>query len=180
MKINELLMAIHRNNFDMEKELQVKKYLPIEEKKLIAKGIIYECTEQVDGVIKVDSVQQYLSYVKYMILRHTNLEYTPEDYDKLCATEYNDGSLLNAIFDAFSEDAKECSRILNFMTEDLMQENSISFAVAKFLNNLNSQLGTIMDNLDAKTKELNLDSIIPNDMSLEQVKKFLDANISRS
>ena len=61
-----------------------------------------------------------------------------------------------------------------------MQENSISFAVAKFLNNLNSQLGTIMDNLDAKTKGLNLDSIIPNDMSLEQVKKFLDANISRS
>ena len=35
MKIQELLMAIHRKDFNMEKELQVKKYLPMEEKKII-------------------------------------------------------------------------------------------------------------------------------------------------
>lgn len=177
MKINELLMNINRDNFNMEKELQAKKYLPIEEKKLIAQGIIYECTEQIDGAIKVDSVQQYLSYVKYMILRHTNLEYTQEDYDKLCATEYGDSSLLNAIFDCFSDDAKECSRILSFKIEDLMQENSMNFIVAKFLNNLSSKLESIMDNLDAKTKELSLDTIVPNNVNIEQIKKFLDANI---
>ena len=177
MKINELLMNINRDNFNMEKELQVKKYLPIEEKKLIAQGVIYECTEQADDVIKVDSVQQYLSYVKYMILRHTNLEYTQEDYDKLCSTDYNDSSLLNAIFDCFSDDAKECSRILNFKIEDLMQENSMNFVVAKFLNNLGSKLESIMDNIDAKTKELSLDTIVPNDVNIEQIKKFLNANI---
>lgn len=177
MKVQELLMSIHRKDFNIEKELQIKKYLPIEEKKLIAQGIIYECTENVNGAIKVDSVQQYLSYVKYMILRHTNLEYNAEDYDKLCSTKYGETSLLNAIFDTFPEDAKECSRILNFMVEDLMQENSMNFVVAKFLNNLGSQLETIMDTINAKTQELNLDSIVPNDVDLGQIKKFLDLNI---
>lgn len=177
MKMQELLMSIHRKDFNIEKELQVKKYLPIEEKKLIAQGIIYECTENTNGAIKVDSVQQYLSYVKYMILRHTNLEYNAEDYDKLCSTKYGESSLLNAIFDAFPEDAKECSRILNFMVEDLMQENSMNFVVAKFLNNLSLQLETIMDSINAKTKELSLDTIVPNDIDLNQIKKFLDANI---
>ena len=178
MKVNELLMAIHRKDFNMEKELQVKKYLPIEEKKLIAQGIIYECTESVNGVVKVDSVQQYLSYVKYMILRHTNLEYTQADYDKLCSMEYSDSSLLNTIFDCFSEDAKECSKILNFMINDLMQDNSINFVVAKFLNNLSLQLETIMNNLNEKTKELGLDTIVPNNIDLNQIKRFLDANIN--
>ena len=124
MKIQELLMAIHCKDFNMEKEIQVKKYLPIEEKKLIAKGIIYECTEEVNGVIKVDSVQQYLSYVKYMILRHTNLEYTPEDYDILCSN-----NLLNDLMECFGEDAQECSRILNLMMDDYMQESTIEFTV---------------------------------------------------
>lgn len=177
MKVQELLMSIHRKDFNLEKELQVKKYLPIEEKKLIAQGIIYECTENANGAIKVDSVQQYLSYVKYMILRHTNLEYNAEDYDKLCSTKYGETSLLNAIFDSFPEDAKECSKILNFMMEDLMQENSINFVVAKFLNNLNLKLETVMDTINAKTQELNLDSIIPSDADLGQIKRFLDLNI---
>lgn len=177
MKVQELLTSIHRKDFNIEKELQIKKYLPIEEKKLIAQGIIYECTEETNGVIKVDSVQQYLSYVKYMILRHTNLEYNVEDYDKLCSIKYGETSLLNAIFDSFPEDAKECSKILNFMMEDLMQENSINFVVAKFLNNLNLKLETVMDTINAKTQELNLDSIIPSDADLGQIKRFLDLNI---
>ena len=177
MKINELLMSIHRKDFNIEMELQVKKYLPIEEKKLIAQGIIYECTSEEAGIIKVDSVQQYLSYVKYMILRHTNLEYKTEDYDKLCSTKYGEISLLNAIFDSFPEDAKECSKILNFMIEDLMQENSMNFVVAKFLNNLSSKLEAVMDSINAKAQELNLDSIVPNDADLGQIKRFLDLNI---
>ena len=161
MKVNELMMSIHRKDFNMEKELQVKKYLPMEEKKLIAKGIIYECTEEVNGVIKVDSVQQYLSYVKYMILRHTNLEYTQEDYDKLCSE-----GLLNRILECFGEDAAECSRVLNLMMDDYMQENSMEFIVGKFLNSVSEMLSN-------KLNEFDMNSIIPNDIDKASLIKFL-------
>ena len=167
MKINELMANIHRKDFNMEKELQVKKYLPIEEKKLIAQGIIYECTEQVNGVVKVDSVQQYLSYVKYIILRHTNLEYTQDDYDKLCSTEYQGKTLLNSIMDCFVDDAKECTRIMNLMTSDYMQQNSMEFIVGNFLS-------TLGEALKDKIESFDLSSIMPKDMDTNKLMKFLD------
>ena len=73
MKVQELLMNIHNKEFNLERGLQVKKYLPMEAKKTIAQGIIYECTREENGIIFVDSVQRYMSYVKYMLNMHTNL-----------------------------------------------------------------------------------------------------------
>lgn len=166
MKMQELLMSIHRKDFNIEKELQVKKYLPIEEKKLIAQGIIYECTDQTDGVIKADSVQQYLSYVKYMILRHTNLEYTQADYDKLCSTEYQGRTLLNAIMNCFEADARECARIMNLMTSDYMQQNSMELIIGKFLNN-------ISEALKSKIDEFDINSFIPKDIDKEKLVNFI-------
>ena len=97
MKVQELLMNIKNKEFKLEKGLEVKKYLPMEAKKTIAKAIIYDCTSDEDGIVKVDSVQRYMSYVRYMITTHANLKYTDEDYDALCSTEYGETTLLNAI-----------------------------------------------------------------------------------
>lgn len=169
MKVNELLMNIHNKDFNLEKGLQVKKYLPMEEKKLIAQGIIYECTEDTDGFIKVDSVQQYLSYIKFMILRHTNLEYTSEDYDKLCSTQYGDTTLLNAIVNCFANDAKECDRIMNLMIADCIQNNSLGAQVSKITNGINNILNT----LESKINGFDINSLIPEDLDIDKLNNFL-------
>lgn len=169
MKINELLTNIKNKEFNLERGLQVKKYLPMEVKKTIAKGIIYDCTEVEDGVIKVDSVQRYLSYVKYMITMHTNLEYTDDDYDKLCSTEYGETTLLNAVVQYFDTDAKECSRILNFMMDDYLQESSMEFSIARFLNNLNNTI----NNLSDKISNTFADVTLPEDLDMEKLSGFL-------
>ena len=124
MKVQELLMSIHNKDFNLEKRLQVKKYLPIEHKKAIAQAIIYECTTEEDGAIMVDSVQRYLSYVNHMITSHTTLEYTDENYDILCSTEYGDSTLLNEIVKTFQVDANECNRILGLMMDDYLDNHS--------------------------------------------------------
>lgn len=170
MKINELINNINNKNFDIEKELQVKKYLPIEEKKLIAKGIIYECTERVNGVIKVDSVQQELSYIKYMILRHTNLEYTHEDYDALCSTDYNGTDLLTAIINTFKKDADACNDILTAMLDDRIQDNALEFVVAKFLSGVSEMLASKLDEID-------FNAMIPQNMDAEKLTKFLNTYV---
>lgn len=172
MKINELLMSIHRKDFNIEKELRVKKYLPIEEKKLIAKGIMYESIEEVDGIVKIDSVQRYLSYVKYMLLHHTNLEYTQNDYDALCSTEYNGMTLLNAIMKCFSEDATECSRILNLVADDYNQEKSIENEVSKFLYNLSNVLTNLVGAVSSKVDNFDFEDILPKDFDAEKMSKF--------
>ena len=169
MKIEKLLTDIHRANFDMEKELQVKKYLPMEVKKTIAQGIMYECITNEDGAIKVDSVQQYMSYVRYMITMHTNLEYTNEDYDKLCSIQYGETNLLNAIISCFGPDAKECDRILKLMCGDLMQNNSIEALIAKVTNVLIESINGITNNLNNKIDAIDMDGV-----DFSKVKKFID------
>lgn len=167
MKIFELIENMSREDFDMVAELQIKKYLPIEEKKLIAQGIMYECIEEVDGALKIDSVQQYLSYVKYMILRHTNLEYTQDDYDTLC-----EHGLLNKIIECFGEDAAECSRILNLMVDDRMREVSIESTVAKFLSNLTNELGGLSEQLSHKIENMDFSSVIPKGVDANKLANF--------
>lgn len=155
MKINELLSGIHRSNFNINKELGVKKYLPIGEKKKIAESIIEECTSVENGAIQLDSVQQYLSYVKHMILNYTNLNYTDNDYDKLCATEYGETDLLGAIISSFGNEAKECSRILNLMIDDIMRKNSIEYRIGGLI----LDVGYFIDQLTNKVEELDVNNL---------------------
>lgn len=169
MKVQELLMNIKNKEFKLSNGLEVKTYLPIEVKKTIAQGIIFECTDDEQGAIKVDSVQRYMSYVKYMITSHTNLDYTDEDYDVLCSTEYGDTNLLNAILECFGDDAKECNRILNLMMDDYMQEISVEFAVAKFLNSLSVSINGLAN----KFGDFDLQSMIPENIDMDTLSAFV-------
>jgi hypothetical protein len=173
MKVNELLMNIHNKEFNLKRDLQVKKYLPMEVKKTIAQGIIYECTSDEDSFIKVDSVLKYMSYVRYMITMHTNLEYTDDDYDIICSTEYADTNLFNAIMDCFGEDAKECYRILDLMFSDYIREIGFEVAAAKFLNKLADSLGDISEILNEKINGLDLKNMIPEDVDVNKLNELL-------
>ena len=169
MKVQELLVNIKNKEFKLEKHLQVKKYLPIEVKKAVAQSIIYDCTNDDQGIIKVDSVQRYMSYVRHMITMHTNLEYTDEDYDALCSTEYSETTLLNAIMDCFGDDAKECSRILNLVMDDYMQEMSLEVTVAQFLNGLSGTIGSLANKLGG----FDFKSMIPDVVDMNKLGNFL-------
>jgi hemoglobin-like flavoprotein len=170
MKVQELLNNIHNQGFNMDEFVEVKKYLPIEFKKNIAQGILYECVDEVNGIQKIDSVQKYLSYVKYMIVTHTSLEYTDEDYDILCSTEYNGTNLLNAILDCFGNDAKECEMVLNFMVDDYSKEISLEFSIAKFLNGLNVAIAKLAD----KFNDVNVKEFIPDSVDMDKLGTFLN------
>lgn len=174
MRINEFIEYIKNGEFELEAGLEVKKYLPIELKKTIAQGIIYDCTDNSEGAIKVDSLERYMSYVRHMIIHHTNLEYTDEDYDTLCSTEYGETTLLNAIMERFGSDAQECSRVLDLMMNDYMQENTIEFAVIKLLNGLGNSLDGIIGVLNEKINDFDLKSMLPENMDVQQVMGFLE------
>lgn len=169
MNVKELLMNIKSKEFKLDKGLEVKAYLPIEVKKTIAQGIIFECTDDTAGVIKVDSVQRYMAYVRHMITTHTNLEYTDDHYDMLCSTEYDGTNLLNAILNCFGGDAAECMRILDLMMNDYMQEMTTEFAFAKFLNGLNKFIGGLAE----KYGNADLQSMIPDNVDIGMLGNFL-------
>ena len=170
MKVQELLENINNGNFDMAKALEVNAYLPIKQKQALAHLIINECTEVVDGVIKLDSMKQYLSYIRYMIKFHTNLEYTDDDYDVLCSTECEDTTLLNVIMSYFGADAEECSRILNLMLDDYMRENSIEVSIGRFMNSLTNTV----DRVSEKIGNFDINQVIPEGIDVDKFNGFLE------
>ena len=173
MKVQELLANIKNKDFNLERGLQVKKYLPIEAKKDIAQGIIYDSTTNEGGAIRVDSVQRYMSYVRYMITMHTNLEYTDDDYDIICSTEYGDTTLLNAIVSTFQSDANECNRILDLMMDDYMHTMSIEFTVAQLIGGLNNTLGGVIGKLGDMLGSFDAASMIPEGADFSKLNDFL-------
>lgn len=174
MKVQEFVNSLKNKDFKAENALNVKKYLPIEVKKEIAKSVIFDCIENNNGIIHVDSVQRYLSYIRNMIIFHTELKYTDEDYDILCSTEYNGTTLLNYVLDLFNEDAQECSRILNLMTDDYMQDYSLDNTISSFVYGLNDKLDNVMSIIKDKINELDTNNIIPSDLDVDQIKKILN------
>lgn len=173
MKINELLTSMKNKEFNLEKRLEVKKYLPLEVKKTIAQGIIFDCTDNSDGAIRVDSLQKYLSYVEFMIQHHTNLEYTTEDYDVLCSTEYGESTLLNEIVGLFQADANECKRILDMMLADYIENNSIEIQIAMFLDKLSNKLEGITGAIESKIDTINISEVIPSNIDVNKLSDFL-------
>lgn len=177
MKIEKLLMDIRNKEFKLESGLDIKKYLPIEVKKTIAQAIIYDCTSDESGVVKVDSVERYMSYVRHMITTHTNLEYTDENYDVLCSTEYGDTTLLNAIIECFGDDAKECSRILDLVMSDYMQESTLDFTLAKFLYDASGAINKLAKKITEKLNGIDLKSMIPESVDMNKLGTFLNKYI---
>ena len=174
MKVKELLESIQNdNNFNLVEALNVKKYLPIEVKKTVAQGIIYECVSEEFGAVKIDYVQKYMAYVRLMITTHTDLEYDDGDYDYLCSVEYKDGNLLDEIFNCFERDAEECEMILDLMLEDTMQNFSIEYTAARFVNEISTTIKAVAD----KIENLKADGAVPDGLDVEKLNSFLNKYI---
>lgn len=154
MKINELLEIIN-DETDISKVLNIKKYIPASEKKQIIDSIIDECMRAENGVIKLDSMQKYMSFIKYMIVNYTNLEYEEDDYDVLCSTYYCGNSLLNAIIAEFNAEMQECDRFLDFAIENILRENSLEYMIGKFL----CDAGYMMEKISDKIADLDTNKI---------------------
>ena len=174
MKVPELLMSIHNKDFNLEKRLEVKKYLPIELKKTIAQSIIYECTTHQNGVVQVDSVQRYMAYVRHMITAHTNLVYTDEDYDVLCYTEYGESTLLNEIVACFENDANECNRILDMMMDDYLDNNSAANQIVVVANMLFGSVSNVLTKIIEKVDELDVNKMLPEGFDMNMLSSFLN------
>lgn len=174
MKVQELLTIIKNEEFNLESALEIKKYTPLELKKTIAQSIIFECTEEEDGVIRLDSVQKHVAYTRYLLTAYTNLEYTDEDFDTLCSTELQGVSLIDAIIVCFEDDAVKLSNILDMMLDDYLKENSMEFAIIKALNKTVKSVESVTENINSKIGNFDVKSLISDNLDIGQVMSFLE------
>ena len=122
----------------LKKELEVKEYLSIKDKKQLIEDIINDCILYDNGIFKFDEIEKYITFTMKAIESYTNIELSmdiEDDYDGLCRAK-----LLAPVIDLFQSEYEEIGLLLRMKCEYILNENNIEAQVGKFLNNISDKL----------------------------------------
>ena len=157
MKIMELV-----ENFELKKELRIKKYVPVMEKKAFVMDVIAACTDDIDDFITVDRFNIDIYFDMNMIKAYTNLEIATdfdemiEQYDILC--EYG---LLNELIELFGSEYVATCSILKGQLEELLIQNSMEAQIVKITNKINNVIDVL--------GKIDINSLLPEGISAEMM-----------
>lgn len=181
IKIGELKNAIKKNEAKSVKivkyndlEIEIKQYLPIENKIALAKSIYESVAKTEDGLQVINKNSLNIAQSVLMIEFYTNLTLpkdTIEAYDLIISS-----GIYDFIIDGIEDDEldRTMTVIKNYFEsekEEFEQRNNFIYTVKTFLNNLPS-MDKMMNTLEEAKKEIN--SFSPDNVKF--VQEFLKVN----
>lgn len=142
MKINAFIENMNQNKSKLlkseqvqsfiKKELNVKEYLSIKDKKQLVNSIVNECILYEDGVFKFDEIDKYICFTMRTIAAYTNLELSDDienDYDALCESK-----LLNAVIESFNGEYENVRTLLQMKCDYILSSNTIEAQFGRFFD----------------------------------------------
>ena len=167
MTIKTLVEFINKNKNKMlkaeqlqaalKKELEVKDYLSIKDKKQLIDNIINECILYDNGVFKFDEIEKYVVFTMRTIEAYTNIELSTDvedDYDELCRTK-----LLGTVINLFQSEYDEIGVLLRMKCEYILNENSIEVQAGKFFNSILDKLDDFITVLNNQVSKIDIDKL---------------------
>ena len=153
----------------IKKTLEVKDYLPLQEKKdliskIIDSSIIYE-----NSMYKFDEIDKYVHLVMLSIAVYTNIELSDDienDYDELCRS-----GLLTMIVDSFKDEYKSVMMLLDMQCNYILADNAIGAKIGAFIEGLSKNINSLADVLKTKVESMNFDM---SDMDLNNIQSLLE------
>jgi len=134
MKINEFVqkattkgympIAVNEQNDKLKKDLNIKSYLGIKEKKKLIDAIVDDTIIYENGLMKFNGIDQYVVYIMKCIEAYTDLELgedIEEDYDELCKS-----GLLDKIIRTFEEEFNTVLSLLKMQCDYILMDNSVT------------------------------------------------------
>lgn len=169
-KLNE-----HAVSDYLKKELEIKTYLPFREKRILAETVVSQNIEWVDGVKKIDSINEYVGFIVAVLSAHTNLEWSEDpvaDYDLLA-----ESGLLPQIIAEFQESYGETEVLLKMARTMELEDNNINAIVARFTDSILQKLDGVGEVLKDKLGNFDVKDILGGNFKQEDLAKlssFLD------
>lgn len=153
MTINMLIELMNNNKTKLlkaeqiqaflKKELEVKEYLSIKQKKELVNSIVNECVLFEDGIYKFDEIDKYICFTMRTIAAYTNIELSDDievDYDMLC-----EAKLLNPVVETFGGEYENVKVLLQMRCDYILSGNNIEAQVGKFLTELFDKMNGLVD-----------------------------------
>ena len=172
MTVKELVEKYKKNrNMMLDKELSVKKYIPVMRKYEIAQNVFAASVTVKNGLIEVDSLKKYLCFTTIILSEYTNLEFSDEgaieEYDMLCEV-----GLIDAIIGTFKEDYNRTLSVLNnLFADEIANHNTVESILAELGQNIANSVDSVAESMKEKIESFDDGNI---DMSgIEDVLKML-------
>ena len=159
----------------VKEKLEIKTYLPFKEKRVIVETVISQNVEWVDGVKKIDSINEYVGFIAAVLSAHTNLEFSEDpvvDYDLLAESR-----LLPQIISEFQESYSECEVLLKMARASELEDNNVNAIIARFTDGILQKLDGVGEVLKDKLGNLDIKDILGGAFKSEDLAKlkgFLD------
>ena len=171
MTVQELLKKINNKTFNLEKSLEIKKYIPIMNKKKFVMDVIATYTDDIDGLITVDRFNMYIYFDMKVLSLYTNLEISDDfnemimQYDMLCESGMRDKIII-----LFENDYDILCALLEDELETLLIQNSIDTQVVKIANKIND----IIDVISEKLSDVDFNAILPEGTDMNKLIEMID------
>ena len=173
MTVLELInKAKEDNDFDVIGAINVKEYLPVNEKREIIDLVLARCSEYEDGNVLLNGVELYIMFNIKFVEAYTDIEFTNnyyDDYDALTAS-----GLLDMIINAALPEYNRMTEMLILQKEYVLAQNSLEAQVGRFLGDLSYQFGKFVDNIGEKVSGLNLEDMNVNQDDVNKIVQFVD------
>lgn len=167
---NKLLKPEQAHAF-LKKELNVKEYLSIKEKKELVDDIVNACILYADGVYKFDEIDKYIYFTMKTIATYTSLELSDDmesDYDMLCSSQ-----LLNQVVETFNGEYENVKVLLQMKCDYILSGNTIEAQVGRFFDSLLERVDDVTGILSDKVQNFNISDLPLNKETLGMLMEFI-------
>lgn len=116
----------------VKKQLEVKDYLGIKQKRNLIDDIVNASVLFENGVFKFDAISKYVYFTMYTIAAYTNLELSDDienDFDELSREK-----LLPVVINTIQAEYDDVNILLQMQCDAILENNSIEVVVGKFLD----------------------------------------------
>ena len=182
MKINEFIEKIAQNKSKLlkteqiqafiKKELNVKEYISIKDKRQLVEDIVNECILYEDGVFKFDDIDKYICFTMRTIVAYTDLELSDDmedDYDALC-----EAKLLNVVIETFTGEYENVKVLLQMRCDYVLSKNNIESQIGRALDSLLDKVDVIANALSDKIDNFDIGQIPIEQNDLEKLLGFIN------
>ena len=156
----------------LKKQLEVKDYISIKEKKKLIDDIVNECILFEDGIFKFDDIDKYVCFIMKTIATYTNLELSDnieEDYDILCSAQ-----ILDFVVNTFKKEYDDVNILLQMKCDYILSGNNIEAQIGKFLNELSEKIDDLIVILSDKVENFDINNLPVSKKDLNKLINFLN------
>lgn len=138
----------------VRKQLEVKKYISIKEKKDLVDDIINKCIYFENNTFRIDAIDSYIYFTMLTIERYTNLEI--DDVED-CFDALSESGLMPAVIGALGQEYHDVQTFLNMKRGEILENNSVEMQLGKFFESVLDKVSDFSDTVMDSLSNLNID-----------------------